>query len=637
MSSLLFLDADTVTPPPDPGEAATAISKPAPIVAAVDAFVDETRPGQNFGTNARLRLNGGASNNNRQVFIYFPLPTSLIGARIVSANLRVYMAGTWSGETISVRRVTSRWREGLITWNNLPENTTVGEVTSSALTGVAGQEIMIPIPGLVQAFANGGKWHGVRLLLSADVHRTLYSSDSAEAFRYPTLELEYSFAPRPPSDLAPDHETAWHTAFPIYRWTFRDRWGNTEQAHSQVQVSSSTSFATTVYDSGKQPNTLSSWDMNIAEQGNQAYSVPDGSTRYWRVRVWDASDLSSEWSETASFVRSGKGTVNITNPSGATVEDLTPPITWTFSGTQESYSVLLFHIQANDGKEYLVAEQPRVVSTALTWTPPEGVIQSGEQYKVYVRVWDNIDRDDAPGFKAYAEDSQQFSYVRNGTGLTGVSNLTAVVEGASVVLEWTRASAPDFFSLRRDGKEVVPRIDPGDVLISGTTYRLRYWGVTPRKATTLEVEAVVNSSGVLRHSGGNPTVSVTTTPIGIWLADERDGTAVFIAGDDDADLALGESGTTHALIGRRKMVRIVDSIRGYEGAVSGTLLTRADRDLFMTLKGRLAPKMRLILADLNLPVEVEDATLAPDPITDGIYGVTFNVFQSGEFPLAEGV
>lgn len=357
--------------------------------------------------------------------------------------------------------------------------------------------------------------------------------------------------------------------------------------------------------------------------------MADGVTRYWRVRVWDGTDFVSDWSSIASMVRDNLGTLTLSSP-GATVPETTPPISWSLSGeTQAKWRVTLFEV-ATTGK-LTQLWQVSGTGTQNTATPPAGLIVTGKTYRAQVESWDNKARvgDD------HVTKTQDFTYVRDQT-VGAVSTLTAVPTDGSpeVVLTWTRATQPDFFCLKVNGVEDDDnsRIVPADVFVSGTTYRMSYWASKPRTNVTYEMEAVVQSGGAgtpYRHSGPNPTATVKTNPVGIWLIDTDDNTAVQIVDKTKAEFGIGESGTTFDIIGARIPVRITDIIRGYEGPISGRLLGSQERADFLTLKGR-DTSLRLVVGDLAFPIRMEEASVTPTVVPgDQIFDVAFSFFQVG--------
>jgi hypothetical protein len=94
---------------------------------------------------------------------------------------------------------------------------------------------------------------------------------------------------------------------------------------------------------------------------------------------------------------------------------------------------------------------------------------------------------------------------------------------------------------------------------------------------------------------------------------------------------IGESGVTYDVVGSRAPIRIVDTIRGYEGSVSGSLLSKADRDTFLALKGRITT-LQMIVSDLSIPVVLEEATAQPTQLAgDRMYECAFGFFQVGSY------
>jgi hypothetical protein len=356
------------------------------------------------------------------------------------------------------------------------------------------------------------------------------------------------------------------------------------------------------------------------------------------VRVWNATDPDpSDWSETQEFTRKTHGTLTITNPDVAPdnfVEETTPPMAWTFtSRTQTAYAVHLYRVETG-GSLTELAKQEKTASTQTEWNVPAGILRTGDTYRVDVTVWDEIERASMAGDLGYVEASRDFTYVRAGTP-SPVTALTATPDGAKVVLEFTRSTDPDYFAIVVDGDIVLDRVEPADVFVSGDDYTFDYWAASPRVEHTYEVEAVVDSPGVLEHSDGNATASATTHPIGIWLADAVDSLGVFIAGKEKATMGIGKVAGVFDVIGERAPVTVTDVIQGYRGNFNGVLLDSAARDDFLELYGRLTV-LRLIIGDLNIPVELGEV-VGPMPVPTGDqagYDVGFTFSQVDEFDEA---
>lgn len=602
---------------------------------ATDTFVNQVVPAGNYGGTARLWMSNAAS-AEKLGLIYFKRPFPL-GATIVSATLRLTANGAWTGtQTLTAKRIVAKWIEDKVTYNSRPSVTATNAGSVSVVGANDGDPIAIDVSALLADVANGSAFFGFQLSLSTTSVRKVNSSDAADATLRPYLDVTWSMAPDVPTGLAPGGGHVIANTKPVLAWNYADQDGAGTQTSSQVQIATtSTGFGTPEYDSGKVANSQSSWDLSTT-----AYAgVPLGATRWWRVQVWDDTNLASGWSDPVSFVQTAKGTLTLVSPTGSTVDDLSPPITWSVSGvTQEAYRVFLTSTAKIARRSPILYDTGKVTDGATTSvTIPEGIIVSGgAPFFVTIQVWDTVDRQTIVGDKAYLEVSTaNLTYSRSGVP-GNVPTLTAVLSPSSsspgVLLTWTRSAQPDFFCLKVDGVEVLPRIDPTTVFVSGTTYQLLYWGSSPGSLHTYEVEAVVISGGHQQHSSGNATATATPTPNGIWLVDPSDGLAVQIKGPSDSlDMHIGESGVTYEIPGSRAPVRIIDTIRGYEGSIPGTLQSRADRDTFLKLKGRITT-LQLIVSDLSIPIVLEEATAQPTQLAGNrLYSCSFSFFQVGSY------
>lgn len=591
----------------------------------VDTYNEEPTPNRNNGDAARLHLRGGTT-HRRFAYLYAAPPFPL-GASVLSATLVVYLAEAWaSSQNLIAKRITEDWKESRLDFSNRPAVSASNAGTTAVASLADGDRVEIELDDLFVDVSGGADYHGLRLEIDQDVLRKIYSSDNPVDDLRPMLEIEWSQAPNPPIIQTPSGNRQVSVAKPTLVWQFSDNLGDTSQSASQVQIATEPTFASPSYDSTKTANTLPYWDLAATAFGG----LSDGDDRYWRVKVWDGADLESDWSDAAAFGRTTKDSLTLTNPPASpsnVVEETTPPIIHSFGGTQTAVERQLTRV--SDSPPTLLWHDARHASTATSEQVPSGNLRTGDTYEVMVRVWDDVDRAVTPGDPDYVEVRREFTYVRSGDP-TAPSSLTATPAGAAVELEIERASAPDFFALRVDGVEVEDRIDPGEIFVSGTTYLFKWWKAIPRQAYTYEIEAVVEDTGVLEHSGPNPSDEATTSPVGVWLVDPDDGLAVFIAGKEKASMGIGEDAETITLLGERSPVRITEQVRGYEGSWQGVVQTGAERDDFLTLKGRLG-EVRLIIGDLNIPVVLEAVSAIPDKDADAGYLVAFSYFQSDEF------
>lgn len=602
---------------------------------AQDTFTREDRPAVNFGQEPQITV-GAAASAIRRGFLYAPVPFPR-GASIISATLRVWTRDIWSGgpTTVKARRVTTRWRENVATWNEEPTAVATNEASTVIANNAAvGTLVEFDVAAIMQDVAAGGAYHGLRLGTADAVTHRFHSAESATDGQRPKLLIEWTLAPTKPVDLKPSGGLAIGLASPTLTWRHVDTAGE-EQAQFQVQLDDASDFATVLHDSG--------WVVSGDSEYLLPVTVPADATRYWRVRTRDTYGISSPWSDTASFIRKVKGVVTISSPTnGGTVDDHTPNILHSFSGTQQSARWLLE--RRNEALEWERIYDSGVLTTAATsHTIPKGYItKTTDTYRIRVRIFDSQERVAIPGESRYAEATATFTYVRSGTP---TEVLTLTVEAATVadempgtVLTWTRASAPDYFAIVVDGEIIDGRLEPGDTFVSGTTYRTVLYSLIPLISHTVEVEAVSLVSGSLIHSDGNPVVNYTPTISGIWLVAPDWTLNCVIAGREPNEKRIGEEGETFFPLNRRDPVRIKDSTRGYEGSLRGQLAPIFERtgltwrDRLEQIKGLPArATIWLIFADNAYRITLGEVSITnrhPD-----IYEITAEFWQTADFTI----
>jgi hypothetical protein len=332
--------------------------------------------------------------------------------------------------------------------------------------------------------------------------------------------------------------------------------------------------------------------------------------------------------------------VAITAPA-ATTPDLRPEVIWTFTPpaapaglpavVQEAYRVT---VERLDGIRWtMLADSGLVTSTATSYAPPIALSNLAATYRATVYVADNLDRESLPIAPALARASQTFTIAPSGA-VTDPAGLTAtIIDDDAVRLDWTRGTRPDHWSLEVNG---VVLEDGIDVTPTGTAYSWTYYGVLPRKATTLKLHAVEILGGAFVLSPG-ASVSVTTSPIGIWIVDPATGTQIHLADREALQAEIAESSAVYPRLGDRAPVVVTEIIRGYEGTVSGPLLTwgsqtaRTAHATAIALR-ELGGDLRLVLGDLNLPVAVFGLVANPTPRPgDTVFEVAFGFVQIAEF------
>ncbi|MFL6056492.1 MAG: DNRLRE domain-containing protein, partial [Actinoallomurus sp.] len=108
-----------------------------------DAFVDQTTPDTNYGTNTALRVDDSPLKRS-----YLRFNVSGIRGTVTKATLRIYADS--SGSDLRAYRLATDggWQENTITWNNAPA---LGTMIGSASPVTGGTWVDIDVTSLVQA------------------------------------------------------------------------------------------------------------------------------------------------------------------------------------------------------------------------------------------------------------------------------------------------------------------------------------------------------------------------------------------------------------------------------------------------------------------------------------------------------
>lgn len=601
-----------------------------------DAFVNEAAPSANNSDDPYLRVRNGTG-VSRRAFLHFALPASnLAGATILEAKLRVKLRAAWSGtQTLRASRVTERWNETSITWANQPTVTSNFQADATVANGAAGDTVEIDVTNMIQRIAEGGSWYGVRLNIPAtNDMREMHSSNANLQQSRPQLYVRWSIPPGQPHTLIPS-EQAISLANPAFDWD-----GDTP-SQTRVQIYQNEDLSGTLWDSGWISNTETWYETST---NGTPPNLADNITRWWRVRIQDDSGALSPWSVITKFFRRSKDTLTITTPSsdGTTLSTTTPRIVYTYSGNSRVQSARRYRV-LKDGQEIYDSGWSAVASSNLAFNIPEGVINSPTPtYSVELRVRDNTSDWSRAGLgqtdPAYVEATRTFKFGVSG-GVAAVTSLTSTVVNGHVRFNWTRTGTVEFFAVLRKNDagvfEVVRDMIPAsNLLVSGSNYKLEYYGARPGRTDDYQIAAVQVVSDVPTYSASNPTTVVVFKPRGVWLVDATDDSEMFIA-EDKVDAMIGESATTYAPLGTRVPIRVVDQVRGYEGSVAGVLVGTTQYGTALQQRRMLETKvssssLRLVDRFRNFPVLIGNVTATnADYGMEEAYEVSFDFWQRG--------
>lgn len=560
-------------------------------------------------------------------------------ATITNAFVRVNIADTHTGSwVVSVYRRTAKWPAS-VTWSNRGALTAaVGSKTVSApKTGAA---FDIPVTAMVQQMvagtvANYGIYIGLDTASDGPIR---FYGPKASGGR-PALYVTYTVTPPAPTNLEPSDATVSDPA-PTLVWA-----ADPSIAGMQVQVDPTANATSPAFDSGQVATTGGLYDL--AEEGAAAGFVPltDGQTTMWRVRQQTSGGW-SPWTAWVPFTYTARPELVITSPAGTPdangripVSDGTPPLTWTFAGTQAAWRARLL---SETGA--VIADSGRLASTDTDWTPPLGLVTDGQTGTIELTVWDTSGRASSPGHPA--ESIDQVDIVLDPDPVPEPFARTTATQGAwepAITITGHRSEIPDFVALDRDGREIA-----------------RYAGVDvmkPDPAGGYTVTIIDRASRMNReHSWAlRPIVNNAKGPVGavarlvsrcsgIWLYNAA-GDSVVLWGTDTGDQTQTETAVVHQPLGdnvtaapiRRRLIR---STTG--GSITGTVVDVLDWKA-LTIEQRLrawaendaGDTYTLVFGNYTGRVIIGDITFSEsnpgkDENGNPTFKVTLNYWDTGE-------
>ena len=548
-------------------------------------------------------------------------------ATITSATLTYRQVGAiGTSVTVSVQPNASKF-DSRTTWNTRPNAT--GSVVSLTKSSPANDTAWVfDVTAHVQDFIDGDLPNfGWRISTTSTTRR--YFKGAVAASGKPVLTFTYETIPPAPSNLVPNGGAV-STDKPVVAW---DQVPGILKV--QVQVDPAANGVTPAFDSGEVTATTA--QLNLA---STAYAgLAGGATTFWRARVRTPGGLSA-WSSWATFSRTAKGVVTITNPGG-TSADGSPPLVATFSGVVKQWHVSLRDTLTNA----VLAVSGWQTDPAIEWTPPTGVTRDGRQGTFAVQVVDDVERVATPGDPVAAIATQTFTLALSAT-VPALDSFDVEQRDhrPSVWLVGTRSEIPDEVAVFREvvgidvGERQIARV-PGTDVFTDEAFEWADHTAPMNYTVRYRVAPVVNDE--VASSGA--TRSLTPTCLGKWLIAEDDGTALVLAGTegdvpDGNDVAvLHQPVTGDAAVVRRRLSRPPRS-----GAEDGDVLdlpplkVTADETLAIieefgaSDQGRL---YRLVLGHLNLRVIAGDFIAWPTPLSskdERVAVVSFSWWGQGE-------
>lgn len=382
------------------------------VLSPMSASIREATPTTPDLTSGYIRLSGSAGAAVRGlVDVERRVPLG-VNATVLRADLMLYKAESWAAgtHTISVQALGEAWEPTSVTWNTQPavRGSVVTQVVPAG--GSVGDRIDVNITSLIAASvaeddAAGNRWYGVRITADTAGEKLFYSSFASPDYR-PRLKIEWSVPPNAPEDLLPNGGRHVSETKPELVARHSDPDVEDTLRSIRVLIDDADDFATPIYDSGFVTHNQARFDLNAPPAGAPATpTLATATTYYWAMETTDNHGLVSPRSETARFQVTAKGTLVLNSP-GATVSSPTPTISWTLTGATQSQ--LEVEMQRKVGGVYethwLLAKHVSSVTSVVV--PNDKRLEEGESYRVSVRVWDNVDREDLAGDRSFVEATQ---------------------------------------------------------------------------------------------------------------------------------------------------------------------------------------------------------------------------------------
>lgn len=204
-----------------------------------------------------------------------------------------------------------------------------------------------------------------------------------DAFQLQTIANPY--APTQPSLLTVDgvlwYEGCGDDVTPRLGWDFTDV--NVGDSQSAYQVIIYDAGFVQILDTGKVTSTDNFYDVLVG------LGMVMGDTYYFKVRVWDQTDLPSIYSETRGFPLLNDPTATITNPSAAEVFTTdTPILTWTYaqaqSVSQTKYEIRIINTVTSEEVYYYMDDG--AYWDTFSHAMPGNYLENGGSYELQLRV-----------------------------------------------------------------------------------------------------------------------------------------------------------------------------------------------------------------------------------------------------------
>lgn len=576
-------------------------------------YIRASRPNKPYGVLSEVNLKSGEAS----VLIRRDLPTQVAGSRIISARLVGDVKAVGPGVRNLGVRALRRFDPTKATWANDPDYA-AGSVFYTQVDATW-TRLDIDVTDDTQRAADGMPMGGWRLNTTDSVERRLLATTLV-------WEIEYVDLPGRPEIKAPSGDLKVSLAKPSLLLDNLDP----DVTDIRLQIATqSGSFTAPLLDwtTTDVDGILNTADATWAGLANNGLFM---------ARALQKNPAG--WSKPGLPVTFGR----VAKPAGAPVVtvaagDPTPEISWSDPGVPQVAADLFT-------KSLLLRGRNVTHETLTTQTAFEGpyVYPFDLPHEAVVRTYDRPDRAWTPGDPPFREGRTPFTVTQSET-IAPPTGLTWRMSGDSpqVILEWTRDNEPDeWFVNIGSGRHY--RLDADEYKIGPGRWAFPTWYVTPNTDSVIRIRPI---AGGVSGRAGEFTVHPTFTKI--CLVDPSDGLRFYVLGTGTGDRGrYAEVIQRHVTLGGSRVSFRISAQRGLEDrrvehliAHGADGMTDAEQVANLwELKERARTKpLRLIYADLNIPVTVRDLQALVNEnasTTDLIrHDAAFTADQSGELPF----
>src|SRR5271157_3037469 len=177
-----------------------ALSAFAQITPSDDSYTLTSTPTVNFGAKTTLEVESAGATT----FVRFDLsgiPSTVTGAMVAKATLKIYVSTVTTAGSFNVDLVTSSWKESTLTANDAP---TLGSAIASAIpvtTADKNQYVLVDVTTAVVDWLNGTANDGLAIVPDGTVSFALNSKETTTTSHPPELDIVLTGPPGPAGSI----------------------------------------------------------------------------------------------------------------------------------------------------------------------------------------------------------------------------------------------------------------------------------------------------------------------------------------------------------------------------------------------------------------------------------------------------